>query len=400
METYKELLKYNELLIEKVSKLEYTRPVMEKIERNIGRDRSMILTGLRQIGKTTLLKQVLKNHSKESLFVLINSRTNLEELESILNEAVFINKKSIILLDEIQELDGWGKWIIEIMGRYPATYILSGSASVDSVNTTGSARFHDIGITPLSYREYIDFHKLEYNKHHFNEYAGINAIFAYIGDNVKNTDDNIYERYMETYIYNDMRRYEKNIKTNRLDTIINFFKNNTSGEIPKEELINPQDGSRSQQYNVVLRHIVALKKYHVIKIVKRENLQGEPGKSYKVYLNPHLYLILNKTNFNDLPDSKRGYFLEAFLLFYGFVPSRYIRQPNNAKKYARQEVDFCSTSKWIEVKVSDSITNIKSSLNNMFVEYNRKDLTKEIISLSSTPAIKKIKNICLWDLLK
>ena len=400
MESYNELLKFNKILIEKVSMLEYTRPAMEEIEKNIERDRSMILTGLRQIGKTTLLKQVLKNHSNESLFILINSRTNLEELESILNQAVFTNKKTIILLDEIQELDGWGKWIVEIMGRYPATYILSGSASVDSINTTGSARFHNIVITPLSYREYIDFKKLEYSKHNFNEYAGINAIFAYINDNVVNTNDMIYERYMETYIYQDMRRYEKNIKTSRLDTIINFFKTNTSGETIIGDLIDSQDGSKAKQYNVVLQHMAALEKYHVIKVIKRQNLDGDIGKSYKVYLNPHLYLILNKVNFDDLPGSKKGYFLESFLLFYGYVPSSYLRQPNNAKKYAKQEIDFCTNNKWIEVKATNKMNNIKTGLNKMFLEYNKKGLAKEIISLSSVATIKNIKNVCFWDLLK
>ena len=104
MKSYNEIIEYNKLLIDKVSLFEYTRPIMKEIERNIKRDRSMVLSGLRQIGKTTLLKQVLKNHSDESLFILITSRTTLEELESLISQAVFDHQKTIILLDEVQEL--------------------------------------------------------------------------------------------------------------------------------------------------------------------------------------------------------------------------------------------------------------------------------------------------------
>ena len=396
----KEILTKSDLHKEAASKLLYRRDAYDLLKDSINKGLSLIITGLRQIGKTTIMKQLL-NEIDGSVYVSIRPGTKKSELDELIRQLIIEYGKKMIFLDEIQRIKGWEDWLIDVYDDYSIPFVVSGSSSLQSTDTNGSVRFFNYRMTPLSFTEYLDFTNKPNIPITFDEYAGANSIMRYTNADELFKGD-VFNDYMRKYVYVDMTQYNSNIKPDDINIILNFFKTNTSGEIVKKEIVDDGfgEGSIATKYRLLDKHIQWLVDYSVAKVLHRRNKELSQTKSYKIYMNPHLYLMLNNTSFNELPDEKKGYFIEAYLLFYGYVPdSFYIRQMNN-EKYANQEVDFVSKGNWIEVKASTSTKNISKNLSKLFKESNGNHIkSKKIISFVKDEKINGIKNVWFFDLI-
>lgn len=135
---------------------------------------NLCLIGLRQIGKTTLMEQLgLKyytenididssNHEDEVLYInlksMFYSNSRSEELANFKKTLWLLltnPKYKLILVDEIQQLDGWTNFMQTVIDvNYNAKFILSGSNSLALLKETMVGRIIYLNVTPLSYIEY------------------------------------------------------------------------------------------------------------------------------------------------------------------------------------------------------------------------------------------------------
>ena len=94
------------------------------------------ISGSRQAGKTTLLKQImLEVNATQKIFIDLEQSTELEAFNRNPNEyiqlKVDLSNKAYIFIDEIQYLNSAGKILKELYDKYPKLkLIISGSSSL------------------------------------------------------------------------------------------------------------------------------------------------------------------------------------------------------------------------------------------------------------------------------
>jgi len=132
----------------------------------------LLLTGLRRVGKTTLLFQLLETLLKKGIspyrvfyYSFDEARLNLDELlktyQTAIVKADLAAAPTYLFFDEIQKLEDWPAQIKMLYDLYPQVKIfLSGSARIPawrSARESLAGRFFDVVIRPLDFEEYLSF---------------------------------------------------------------------------------------------------------------------------------------------------------------------------------------------------------------------------------------------------
>jgi predicted AAA+ superfamily ATPase len=148
------------------------RKIFSEIIKYIDKRQIVLFTGLRRVGKTTLMYQIIdeilrKDVSPYSIlyFSFDEMRYDLGDIAKqyetdVLREDIS-KKKVFIFLDEIQKLEGWPSKIKLLYDSNPKLKIfLTGSAQITMWRGTRESlagRFFDFVIRPLDFEEYLDF---------------------------------------------------------------------------------------------------------------------------------------------------------------------------------------------------------------------------------------------------
>ena len=206
--------------IEKLSGVK--RYITEDIKKTLKLKQIKDIIGVRRSGKTTTLYQIIKileeNGEKLKNIVFLNfddTELNSASFEEILKAIEKINPETkYLLLDEIQQKNGWERWIRTLYdtNKYAQIFISGSSASLltKDVGRVLTGRHLTFTVFPFSFKEYLifigwkDFSKdhLEYNKnkilHHLTKYIYGGGFPEVIGKNE-------FERKITlTNIYNDI----------------------------------------------------------------------------------------------------------------------------------------------------------------------------------------------------
>lgn len=134
--------------------------------------RAVILLGARRVGKTTLLRQLIAdaNDARDLgpvLFASVDAPTysglSLEDLLLLFEELhpQALHAPRLAIFDEIQYLPDWERHLKDLVDRYPQTrFIASGSAGAAlkrRSTESGTGRFTDFELPPLTFAEFLDF---------------------------------------------------------------------------------------------------------------------------------------------------------------------------------------------------------------------------------------------------
>src|SRR3989344_6363411 len=141
------------------------REMTEKIKGLISLEMPIVITGIRRCGKSFLLKLIkdnLKLKEKEYCYINFNDdrlvKFSLEDFQKIidfLNEQEY-KEKCYLFIDEIQEVQGWEKWIDRIKGKYKIFITGSNSRLLSSeIATILTGRSISLSLTPLSFKEFL-----------------------------------------------------------------------------------------------------------------------------------------------------------------------------------------------------------------------------------------------------
>lgn len=155
------------------------RKIFTEVIKYIDKRQLMLFTGLRRVGKTTLMYQIIDDLLKRGVnpysilyFSFDEMKYDLEELIKqyeieVLHEDIS-TKKVFIFLDEIQKLRDWTAKVKLLYDMNPSTKIfLSGSAQImmwKGTRESLAGRFFDFVIKPLDFDEYLEFKGSEIDK--------------------------------------------------------------------------------------------------------------------------------------------------------------------------------------------------------------------------------------------
>jgi predicted AAA+ superfamily ATPase len=141
------------------------RECLDQIEQTANSPFAIIISGLRRVGKSTLLAQIAHRLGKEA-FYYINfeddrfigfQAEDTNDLFEILLE--LFGERKIFLLDEIQNVPGWEHFVRRFTDNGYKFYITGSNASLLSqeLGTRLTGRYIPIELFPLSFKEYLLF---------------------------------------------------------------------------------------------------------------------------------------------------------------------------------------------------------------------------------------------------
>ena len=200
---------------------------LDKIIENIDRKNVVIVTGIRRVGKTTLIKQaiseVLKKVPAKNVFYVSLDNFEFEEytIKEIIEayrerNKISIDEKAYIFLDEVAYKENFHQ---EIKNLYDMTnlkmIISSSSASVlKDKKAFLTGRTKTIEVMPLDFWEFLRFRKIKVKKYdyalmktYFDDYLKIGGMPGYVLD----TDIDYLKELVDSIVYKDIIAYH-NIK--------------------------------------------------------------------------------------------------------------------------------------------------------------------------------------------
>lgn len=215
-------------------------------------NRIIVISGVRRSGKSTLLKQIslkLKN------FFYINfddERLISFTVEDFNNLLVLWNKKfqsKNILIDEIQNITGWERFVRRVHDEGYKLFITGSNAKLLSseLGTHLTGRYEKIELYPFSFKEIISYNNLPIKKIYsseekskilklFDQYVLLGGFPEYIKYNYKEQD--YLKRVYEDIIYRDIITRFGIKETKSFRELSNYLLTNISKQISYNSLKN------------------------------------------------------------------------------------------------------------------------------------------------------------------
>ena len=151
---------------------------LKKLTELLQNKQVLAITGARRSGKSFLMRQLAKCLIKQGIdknnILIINledprlpSNLNTDFLQKIYEvylEFIQPQARGYVLLDEIQEVEKWEKWVLMMQELQKAQIIISGSNAKllsQELATLLTGRHLDLAVSPLSFSEFLLFNNLQ-----------------------------------------------------------------------------------------------------------------------------------------------------------------------------------------------------------------------------------------------
>ena len=254
-----------------------------------------ILTGVRRCGKSTILKMIIKKLKEEKHVddeQILNYRFDSMEYEDMTTKDLYLelkskilqSKKTYLFLDEIQEIEGWGKVVNTLALDFDVDIYIAGSNSrmmSSEISTYLTGRYITFHIYTLSFEEYLTFKKsyttLKDLKQEFSQYVQLGGLPAthlqdYSQDEVYTIVKDIYN----STIFSDIVRRNQVKKIDQLERVVKYTFNNIGNTFSAKSISNYfKSEQRKIDNETVYSYLEKLQKAYILHKCSRYDLQGK-----------------------------------------------------------------------------------------------------------------------------
>lgn len=333
---------------------------LKKIRNFIDKPVIKVITGMRRSGKSMILKlisqELLERGILSQNIIYINFESlmfsDLTEFRALYNHVIeksqTLTGKVYILLDEIQEVEHWEKAVNSFMVDLDCDIYITGSNAnllSSELATYIAGRYVKIKVYPLSFKEYIDFAKIQNpqnilsNEEYFEQYlqfGGLPGIhnFNYDKSNIYQYLSDIYSSILlkDVVAKNNIRDVEllERIILYIFDNIGNTFSAKNVSDFLKSQ-------GRKLSRETVYNYLKALESAYIISSVQRYDVKGKAllETMEKFYLTD---LGFRHAKLGYRPNDIAGY-LEN-IIYLELIRRKYTV---NIGKLGTKEIDFIGT---------------------------------------------------------
>lgn len=252
-----------------------------------------ILAGVRRCGKSTILEMLRDDLNNDYvpddhiIFERFTSEDMTEgltdrEMYSSIKEKMTDEGKYYILLDEVQEIDGWEKAVNSLLENANTDIYVTGSNSKlmsSEISTYLTGRYISIPVFTLSFAEYLDFKKSSKasTKELLNEYIRTGGFpIVALGNFDDRSAYQIVEGIYTSVITNDISRRHNVTNIDLFNRVVKYIVENVGKSFSANAIVKFLKGEgRSISVEAVYNYLEWLEKAFVIYRCQRFDLQGK-----------------------------------------------------------------------------------------------------------------------------
>ena len=387
----------------------YKRKIFNEILGLVKYKQIIILSGLRRVGKTTLLYQIIENLLKKydsNKIFYFNFDKKVKDITEILDDYEELTgiswkkEKFFVFLDEVTKLDEWASKIKLIYDAFPnIKFVISSSSSVrleEEAIKNLAGRYFLINIKPLSFREYLelrDKNKFLENinlwkeeiKKEFQEYS-----LKSFPEIINWKDELLVKDYLRTTIIDKIIREDlpdkfKNVNKDLLLILIEIFYSEPGIYIDYDSLSKKLRISKK----TLIKHIFYLEYSYLIKRIRnfRVNVISASKKMQRIYANWWSLGLIYSDNYDKIMEN----------VVCNSIDAKYYWRKND------KEIDFLivdEKKKIIPIEVKNKKEIAKNDMKNIKYFLKKYDIKEGIIIYNGKEDEinfeGKIKFIPLW----
>lgn len=324
------------------------RTLFEAIQQRFFKGKAIIVLGPRQVGKTTLIQELLKG--KEHLFINGDDPATQQLLEEVSTQQLknIIGHHKIIFIDEAQRISNIGITLKLITDQFKEVQLLvSGSSSLEINDKTQeplTGRKFEYYLFPISWEEF------EGHEGYINAEQQLEErlIYGMYPDVINNRSDaaNVLRQLSTSYLYKDVLSLIGIRKPALLEKLLRALALQMGSEVSYSELSNLLEVDKA----TIAKYIDILEKSFIVFQLNSfsRNQRNEIKSNRKIYFydNGIRNMIINNLNPIDLRNDK-GALWENFLIAERIKVQAYHEQFANYyfwRTIQKQEIDFIEES--------------------------------------------------------
>jgi predicted AAA+ superfamily ATPase len=320
------------------------RTLSDVIQKRFFKGKAILLLGPRQVGKTTLIQELIKE--KEYLFLNGDDqsiRSMLENTSTVQLQSIIGNHK-IVFIDEAQRISNIGLTLKLITDQFKSVQLLvSGSSSFEINNKTQeplTGRKFEYHLFPISWEEFENNTGYLVAQQQLEE----RLIYGMYPDVINNRDDanNVLRELATSYLYKDVLSLIGIRKPDILEKLLKALALQIGNEVSYNELSNLLEIDKA----TVAKYIDLLEKSFIVFQLTSfsRNQRNEIKNNRKIYFydNGIRNMIINNLNPID-SRSDKGALWENFLISERIKIQNYHEHFSNNyfwRTIQRQEIDF------------------------------------------------------------
>ncbi len=251
-----------------------------------------ILAGVRRCGKSTIFKmlvQELKNKGISDDKIILRRYNDpdyddytAKDMYADLKEAVKDKGRCYLLLDELQEINGWEKTVNSLTENFDVDIYVTGSNSKlmsSEISTYLTGRYVLIPVYTLSFKEYLTFKNKDVSsaREAFDEYVQYGG-FPIIGISDFDTKSayQVVEGIYASVITRDISKRHKIRNKDLFDRVVRYIIENVGKTFSASSIVKfLKSENRSLSVETIYNYLKWLSEAFIIYPCKRYDLQGK-----------------------------------------------------------------------------------------------------------------------------
>ena len=252
-----------------------------------------ILAGIRRCGKSTILEMLHKELISKGIDknnIICKRYTSFEiddcytakDMYNDIKKEMINDNKYYLLLDEVQEIDGWEKAINSLLEDTNADIYVTGSNSKlmsSEISTYLTGRYVLIPVYPLSFKEYLDFKSssTKSEKELLNEYIKFGGFpIVALGNYDERSAYQIVEGIYNSVITSDITKRHNIVNFDLFNRVVKFIIENVGKTFSANSIVKfLKSEGRALSVESIYNYLEWLEKAFVIYRCRRYDLQGK-----------------------------------------------------------------------------------------------------------------------------
>ena len=224
--------------MEIITRQTYIDHILQFIDKGV----MIALTGQRRVGKSYMLRklaEIIKETKPQANIIYINKEKkkfadirNDDDLAAYLEDKILADADNYLLIDEVQDIEGFERTLRSLNADEECQIIVTGSNAKmlsSELSTYLRGRYIDIHIQSLSYKEFLNFHKLIDSPESLDSYLSFGGLPHLYRLGLENEDivweyiQNIYN----TIVLKDVVQRENLRNVTLFENMMSFISDNT-----------------------------------------------------------------------------------------------------------------------------------------------------------------------------